>query len=169
MGRHTMGETPEPDKPTNPDMWGEDPFYDQPKGNRSVAIWAVALTIFIVIVAGGIGWMFGTGNADTKPDTIYATITSDATVTEQVTVKSQKTVTKSPKPEIVTRLVPTPLPAKTIYRTAKPKPAPTITKTVTVTPDTIVICYEDGDEIDCPPDPAHGGEQDETLSVPFSD
>ncbi len=165
MGRHTMGETPEPDKPTNPDMWGEDPFYDaEPKGNRSVAIWAVALTVVITTIAGGLGWMFGTGNAETKPETVFATITSYATVTEQVTVKSQKTVVKTPKPEIVTRLVPTPLPAKTIYRTRTPKPAPTITKTVTATPETIVICYDNGDEIDCPLDPAHGGDQDETIT-----
>lgn len=165
MGRHTMGETPEPEKPTNPDMWGEDPFYDAPsKGNRSVAIWAVALTIVITLIAGGLGWMFGTGHAETKPETVFATITSDATVTEEVTVKSQKTVTKTPKPEIVTRLIPTPLPGKTIYRTRTPKPAPTITKTVTATPETIVICYDNGDEIDCPSDPTHGGDQDETIT-----
>lgn len=170
MGKHsTEDQNQEISGPTNPDLWGEDPFYDQPKGNRSVAIWAVALSAFLAIVIGGVGFLFGMGRSEATSGPTYRTITSEATVTEQVTVKSQKTVTKTPKPEIVTQLVPTPLPAKTIYRTPSPKPAPTITKTVTATPDTIVICYEDGDEIDCPPDPAHGGEQDETVSGPFSD
>lgn len=150
MGRHGKG-TPEPSQPTSPDIWAEDPYYDGPKGNRSVAIWAVALSVFLAGTTGGIGYMFGMGSTDGPPERIYSTVTSEATETIKVTRKSQKTVTKTPKPKISVRYVPTSGPTVFVTRTSKPKPGPTKTIMKTVRPEPERECFDfDMIEIDCP-------------------
>lgn len=150
MGRHGKG-TPEPSQPTSPDIWAEDPYYDGPKGNRSVAIWAVALSVFLAGTTGGIGYMFGMGSTDGPPERIYSTVTSEATETIKVTRKSQKTVTKTPKPKISVHYVPTSGPTVFVTRTSKPKPGPTKTIMKTVRPEPERECFDfDMIEIDCP-------------------
>lgn len=151
MGRHGKGSTPEPSQPTSPDIWAEDPYYDGPKGNRSVAIWAVALSVFLAGTTGGIGYLFGMGSTDGPPERIYSTVTSEATVTKKVTIKSQKVVTETPKPKISVRYVPTPGPTIFVTRTPKPKPGPTKTIMKTVRPEPERECFDfDMIEIDCP-------------------
>jgi len=151
MGRHGKGSTPEPSQPTSPDIWAEDPYYDGPKGNRSVAIWAVALSVFLAGTTGGIGYLFGMGSTDGSPKRIYSTVTSEATVTETVTVKRQKIVTKTPKPRVSIRYVPKPGPTVFVTRTPKPKPGPTVKVTKTVRPEPERECFDfDMIKIECP-------------------
>lgn len=152
MGRHGKGSTPEPMQPTSPDIWAEDPYYDGPKGNRSVAIWAVALSVFLAGSIGGIGYLFGKDSTDRPPERIYSTITNEATVTAKMTLKGQKkTVTRTPKPKVFTRYVPTSRPTIFVTRTPRPKPGPTKTITRTIRPEPERECFDvDMIEIDCP-------------------
>lgn len=123
---------PEPSEPTNPDLWGTDPFYDtnlSDRPRRAPALMAVALAVVVTAVIGAIGWMFGTGSADTSPQTVYRTEQRESTVTETVTKPgkgktSYRTTTETARPAL--------LPAPTVYVTSPARPAPVVTKTVTV-------------------------------------
>jgi hypothetical protein len=142
-----VDETGEPTDPSNPDLWGEDPFYDRNERPRFAA-WALALVLVLVMVTvGGVSFMYGKGEIEGEPVSSKAKIvTETATVTEQappvagptvrVTVKSQAkpgptvtvTGTPSPAPTIFRTGLPQLLPGPTIFRT---QAAPTVTKTIT--------------------------------------
>lgn len=121
---------PEPSEPTNPDLWGTDPFYDpelSDRPRRTPALVAVALAVVVSALIGGIGWMFGTGTADTTPQTVYRTEQREATVTHTVSRPGKgKTSYRT------TTARPALLPAPTVYVTSPARPAPVVTKTVKV-------------------------------------
>lgn len=164
-------ETGEPTAPSNPDLFGYDPFYDRDERPRFAA-WALALCLVVVLlIVGGVSWMFGKGEIDGSPvSSEKSVITRTATVTEQapavagptmrVTLKSQvtttatTTVTRSaaPAPTIVRTQPALMIPAPTIFRTATP---PTVTKTITTEVTGPAQCYRVRQgvivaEIDCP-------------------
>lgn len=124
---------PEPSEPTNPDLWGTDPFYDtnlSDRPRRAPALLAVVLAVVLTAVIGAVGWMFGTGAADTGPQVVYRTEQREATVTETVTKPgkgktSYRTTTETARPAL--------LPAPTVFITTPARPAPVVTKTVKVT------------------------------------
>lgn len=143
-------ETGEPTAPSNPDLFGHDPFYDRDERPRFAA-WALALVVVLVLVTvGGTSFMFGKGEITGTPvGSKEKIVTETATVTEQapavagptvyVTRKSQPakpvptptvTVTKpgAPAPTIFRTGLPQFLPGPTIFRT---QAAPTVTKTIT--------------------------------------
>lgn len=130
MGKHRVGALPgNDDHPTNPDLWGKDQYYE-PDDRPRKAAWAVALCLTVVVlVVGGIGFMFGMGrsSADTSDmKIITTTVTPAAGPRSTVTVKSQ------PKPRVtVTKVRPSLMPGPTVYRTV---PAPAVTKIVKVQP-----------------------------------
>lgn len=170
-------ETGEPTAPSNPDLFGHDPFYDRDERPRFAA-WALALVLVIVlVVVGGISFMFGKGEIDGSPiSSKDGIVTTTATITKQappvpgttvrVTVKSQPkpgptiTVTSSPSPAptIFRTGLPQLLPGPTIFRT---QAAPTVTRTIRVPGPTKTVTEEEARcfrvrqgvivaEIDCP-------------------
>lgn len=138
------------DRPSNPDLWGHDSFYDtEDKSGRLRATVAVALCVVVTGMVGSIGWMFGTGQADagapvsTTTETVTELVTpkSQVTKTEHETIPASKGRAKATATKTITK-APSPAPAKTIYSTmtVTPKPSisvkiskvpgPTVTKTV---------------------------------------
>lgn len=123
---------PEPSEPTNPDLWGSDPFYDtnlSDRPRRAPALMAVVLAVVVSAVIGAVGWMFGTGTAETAPSVVYRTEQREATVTHTVTRPgkgkvSYRTTTATARPTL--------LPAPTVFVTSPARPAPVVTKTVKV-------------------------------------
>lgn len=126
QGRHEKDDQEEPKTPTNPDLWGNDKFYDTDKGSGFRIAGAVAFCLVVVVAASGIGYVSGYGSAENLPENVY--VTTESTVTSNVTVKSQKTKTITQTPAPTTKTVPGP----TIYRTPAPSliPRPTVTRTI---------------------------------------
>lgn len=147
-------------EPTNPDLWGSDPFYDQSKRPR-FAVWALALCVVLVLTTvGGVSFMFGKGSSETPSETITATITEQAAgrdmpkplVTKTVpgptvTRKSQVMVTQPPKPPetVITTKTIAPRSTLTTYRT-KPGIRVTVrattTRTVISEAPTVYQCFQ---------------------------
>lgn len=164
-------ETGEATAPSNPDLWGDDPFYDRNERPRFAA-WALALVLVVVLVlVGGLSWMFGKGEIDGTPVSSAKTIvTRTATVTEQarpmavptvrVTIKSQVTVMAAPEPPKTVIFTKTIAPQSTLTAYQKVPDIrvtvrATITRTATSEPSTAYLCYRvrQGEivaEIDCP-------------------
>lgn len=150
-------ETGEATAPSNPDLWGDDPFYDRNERPRFAA-WALALVLVVVLVlVGGLSWMFGKGEIDGTPVSSAKTIvTRTATVTEQarpmavptvrVTVKSQVTVMAAPEPPKTVIFTKTIAPQSTLTAYQKVPDIrvtvrATITRTATSAPRTVYLCY----------------------------
>lgn len=175
-----VDETGEPTDPSNPDLWGNDPFYDRDERPRFAA-WAFALVSAMTIASvGGVSFMYGKGQFDEAPMSAQDhVVTETATVTGgsklipgptiSVTVKSQSkpvptitaTVTRDslPAPTIIRTSLPRLLPGPTIFRTREALEVPaiikTISSTVTVTQEPEIECYrvKQGSivaQIDCP-------------------
>jgi hypothetical protein len=124
-------ENGDPKEPTNPDLFGEDPFYDGDKRSHS-AVWALALCgVIVAIVIGGGGYMFGLGEA--KP-VGSETNTKIITTTEMITAPAAR---PAPAPKVTV----------TVTRKSQPSliPAPTITKTAimtkTIAPQSTLTAY----------------------------
>lgn len=161
-----VGTDPETEatEPTNPDLWGNDPFYDHNERPRFAA-WALALVLVIVlVVVGGLSWMFGKGEIDGTPvNSSKVIVTRTATIagpTVVVTRKSQVTVTAAlepPKTVIFTKMI-APQSTLTAYQKVpdiRVTVWATITRTATSEPRVVVQCFgvwRNGaqDPIDCP-------------------
>ncbi len=163
-------ETGEATEPTNPDLWGDDPFYDRNERPRFAA-WALALVLIIVLlVVGGISWMFGRGAVDGMPVSSSKTIVTvtkgaapalvPAPKTVIVTRKSQITVAAAPEPPKTVIFTKTIAPQSTLTAHQKVPDIrvtvrTTITRTATSAPRTVTLCFgvwRNGaqDPIDCP-------------------
>ena len=124
-------ENGDPKEPTNPDLFGEDPFYDGDKRSRFAA-WALALCgVIVVVVVGGGGYMFGIGKTENvSSETSTRTITTTETITAPAA-----------------RPAPAPKATVTVTRKSQPSliPAPTITKsmitTKTIAPQSTLTAY----------------------------
>jgi hypothetical protein len=129
-----------PERPTNPDLWGKDPFYDVNDRSQR-ALWAIILCVTLaLLIVGGIGFLWGTGVAadDGSTPTPVTTITETETVTAKPTARakaSAKTITKvgptvyRTRPAQVIRVTSAP---KVITVTKTPRPLPRVTKTIEV-------------------------------------
>lgn len=161
----------EPKEPTNPDLWGDDPYYDHNDRPRFAA-WAVALCLVtVLLIVGGVSWMFGAGSVEATPvsdETITMTSTvsgpapAPKTITKTIEVirKSQVTLTPAPQaPKVVisTKTI-APQSTLTAYRT-RPRVTvtvrATITRTATSAPSETIRCFrvrlgEIRAEIPCP-------------------
>ncbi len=123
------GVDPEPSQPTNPDLWGSDPhfddrFIDEEDRNRSrrVALGAVLLSMVITVAVATLAWSFGVGSAETAPRIVYRTTEREVTVPVTETVTKMKKVTTSRNEK--------PVPTVTVMRTLPARPAPVVTKTI---------------------------------------
>lgn len=166
-------ENGDPKEPTNPNLFGEDPFYDGDKRSRSAA-WALALcAVLVITVIGGGGYMFGVSKAEPVSS---ETNTKIVTTTETITVPG-KTRTIVPPTVVVTRksqpsLIPAPTITKSMISTKTIAPQSTltayrtlpgirvtvratITRTAISEPSTAYLCFRvrrDGStvQIECP-------------------
>lgn len=166
-------ETGDPTAPSNPDLFGKDPFYDGDERSRFAA-WALALCVVLgIAIFGGGGYMFGIGKvSDESKISPTKTVTETITATPEpqpaprpgptvtVTRKSQVTVpgpTQPPKTVITTKTI-APQSTLTAYRTLpgiRVTVRATITRTAFSEPSTAYRCFRvrrDGStvEIGCP-------------------